>query len=175
MGSEWSIHGVINRSWGRNGQYVGSLTVRWVVGVAELSSGKVCTVGALKIPVLLSTKYLGIIINKSLRWHDHLNHISKKLSYASRILSKVRHFVPKTTLINLYYSFVYPHIKYAIVALGGTNSILTHQLQIIQNKIVRFMNFKCLKDHVEMTTLYKSMNILKISDIYELEKAKFIH
>ena len=37
------------------------------------------------------------------------------------------------------------------------------------------MNFKCLKDHVEMTTLYKSRNILKISYIYELDAAKFIH
>ena len=37
------------------------------------------------------------------------------------------------------------------------------------------MNFKCLKDYVEMTTLYKSKNILKISYIYELEVAKFIH
>ena len=37
------------------------------------------------------------------------------------------------------------------------------------------MNFKCLKDHVEMTTLYKPMNILIINDNYELEVAKFIH
>ena len=37
------------------------------------------------------------------------------------------------------------------------------------------MNFKCLKDHVEMSTLYKPMNILIINDNYELEVAKFIH
>ena len=49
-----------------------------------------------------------------------------------------------------------------------------NQLTTIQ-KIIRLMNFKCLKDHVEMTTLYKSRNILKISYIYELEVAKFIH
>ena len=58
--------------------------------------------------------------------------------------------------------------------MGGTNSTLIHQLQIIQN-LIRLINFKCLKDHVEMTTLYKSINILKISDIYELQVAKFIH
>ena len=39
----------------------------------------------------------------------------------------------------------------------------------MQNKIIRLMNLKYLKDHVEMTTLYKSMHILKINDIYELE------
>ena len=36
------------------------------------------------------------------------------------------------------------------------------------------MNFKCLKDHIEMTTQYKSMNILKINDVYELKVAKYI-
>ena len=56
--------------------------------------------------------------------------------------------------------------------MGSTKSTLILQLQIIQ-KLIRLINFKCLKDHVEMTTLYKLMNILKISDIYELEVAKF--
>ena len=129
-------------------------------------------VNALKIPSSLSAKYLGIIIDKSLKWHDHFLAInSLNTSWA---LSKVKHFIPKTTLINLHYSFVYPHKKYKIVAWGGTNSTLIHQLKTIQ-KFIRLINFKCLKDHVKMTTLYKSMNILKISDIYELEVAKFIH
>ena len=129
-------------------------------------------VNTLKIPSSLSAKYLGIIIDKSLKWHDHLLAINSL--NATWILSKVKHFIPKTTLIHLYYSFVYPHIKYKIVAWGDTNSTLIYQLQIIQ-KIICLMNFKCLKDHVQMTTLYKSMNLLKISDIYELEVAKFIH
>ena len=128
-------------------------------------------VNAFKIPSSLCAKYLGIIIDKSLKWHDHFLAINSLNT--SRALSKVKHFIPKTTLINLHYSFVYSHGKYKIVAWGGTNSTLIHQLQIIQ-KLIRLINFTCLKDHVEMTTLYKSMNILKISDIYELEVAKFI-
>ena len=34
---------------------------------------------------------------------------------------------------------------------------------------------ECLRDHVKMAILYKSKNISKISYIYELEVAKFIH
>ena len=45
----------------------------------------------------------------------------------------------------------------------------------MQNKIIRIMNFKQLKDKVQMCTLYKSMNILLINDIFELEVAKFMH
>ena len=108
-------------------------------------------VNALKIPSSLSAKYLGIIIDKSLKWHDHFLAINSL--NASWPLSKVKHFIPKTTLINLHYSFVYPHKKHKIVAWGGKNSTLIHQLQIIQ-KLIHLINFKCLKDHVEMTTLY---------------------
>ena len=37
------------------------------------------------------------------------------------------------------------------------------------------MVFKFQKDCVRMSTVYKSLNILQIADIYELEIAKFMH
>ena len=37
------------------------------------------------------------------------------------------------------------------------------------------MDFKFLKDCVKMISMYKSMKILQIQDIYELEMAKFMH
>ena len=49
------------------------------------------------------------------------------------------------------------------------------KLQIIQNKIIRIIDFKFLKDCVKMISMYKSMKILQIQDIYELEMAKFMH
>ena len=37
------------------------------------------------------------------------------------------------------------------------------------------MDFKFLKDCVKMISMYKSMKILQIQDIYELKMAKFMH
>ena len=37
------------------------------------------------------------------------------------------------------------------------------------------MDFKCLKDCINISFLFKPMNILKIKDIYELEMDKFIY
>ena len=45
----------------------------------------------------------------------------------------------------------------------------------MQNKILRITEFKCLKDSINMSSLFKSMNILKIKDIYKLEMAKFMY
>ena len=75
----------------------------------------------------------------------------------------------------LYYNFAYPHFKSGIISAGSGTKSLIEKIQVIQNKIIRITNFKCLNDRVKMNKLYKSMNILQIKDIYELEMSKFMH
>ena len=133
------------------------------------------TVGGHDIPFSNYTKYLGIIIDEELSWRKHYNYIANKLSKATGILCRIRHYIDKKTLINLYYSFVYPYLKYGITAWGNQTKSILRKLQIIQNKIIRIMDFKILKDCVKMISMYKSMKILQIQDIYELEMAKFMH
>ena len=45
----------------------------------------------------------------------------------------------------------------------------------MQNKILRIISFKCLKDHNNMSELYKSENILRTNNIFKIEVAKFMH
>ena len=68
-------------------------------------------------------------------------------------------------MINLYYSFVYPYLKYEITAWGNQTKSIMRKLQIIQNKIICIMDFKFLKDCVKRISMYKSMKILQIQDI----------
>ena len=49
-------------------------------------------------------KYLGILINSHLTWKHHADHIVIKISRTIGLISKLRHFVPKHTLINIYRS-----------------------------------------------------------------------
>ena len=77
--------------------------------------------------------------------------------------------------MKLYYSFVFPYLKYGIIAWGNSRKTLLQKVQVAQNKILRFINFKCLKDCVKMSTLYKDMKILHVKDIFEIEVAKFMH
>ena len=132
-------------------------------------------VGQQLIPYSGSAKYLGVVIDHDLSWKNQIENVLIKLANASRILSQVKHFVNKSFLIKLYYSFVYPHIKYGILAWGGTANFLINKLQIAQNRIIRNINFKSIKDCIKMNNFYKSMELLKINDIYKLEMAKFMH
>ena len=65
-------------------------------------------------------------------------------------------------------------MKYGIISWGSACQTSLEKIQVVQNNIVRIMNFKFVKDKVKMCTLFKSMKIFKVKDILKLEIAKFI-
>ena len=44
-------------------------------------------------------KYLGILTDNNLTWKHHIDHITIKISRTIGLISKLRHLVPKHTLI----------------------------------------------------------------------------
>ena len=56
-------------------------------------------------------KYLGILIDNNLTWKHHIDHITIKISRTIGLISKLRHVVPKHTLINMYRSLVAPYLN----------------------------------------------------------------
>ena len=48
-----------------------------------------------------SVKYLGLIIDCHLSWHDHIEYICSKISKNINIMTKVKKMVSKVTIINM--------------------------------------------------------------------------
>ena len=55
-------------------------------------------------------KYLGILIDIILSWRFHIDHITLKISKTIGIISRLRHFVPFSTRLNIYRSLIHPYI-----------------------------------------------------------------
>ena len=51
-------------------------------------------------------KYLGVLIDYKLSWNNHIDTIFLKISRTVGLLSKLRHFVPFSTLISIYHSLI---------------------------------------------------------------------
>ena len=62
-------------------------------------------------------KYLGILIDNNLSW-KHIDHIVIKIGQTIGLISKLRHFVPKHTIINNYWSRIAPYLSYGLITWG---------------------------------------------------------
>ena len=65
-----------------------------------------------------NVKYLGVLIDCSLSWKLHTEHIVVKISRLGGIIAKFRHFVPRNTLLRIYESLILPYISYGLTAWG---------------------------------------------------------
>jgi len=88
-------------------------------------------------------------------------------------LFKLRKYVPQNALISVYYSIVYSHLMYAIIAWGNSTKTIMRKLQVRQNLIIKVIYNK-LGRKTRLLPLYKSLNLFKIENIYKLELAKFM-
>ena len=122
-----------------------------------------------------TVKYLGLHLQDNLKSNSQINYALKKVSQAAGIISKIRHFVNKKTLVMMYYSFVYCHLHYGILTWTNSSVSMLKPLKVMQNHILRLISFKKIKDKVNLNKLYASFNILKLEDIYNLELAKFVY
>jgi hypothetical protein len=64
------------------------------------------------------TKFLGLIIDETLSWNQHIELIATKLCSACYVLRNLEHIVPQTTLRTIYYAYIHSILSYGII-LGG--------------------------------------------------------
>ena len=118
-------------------------------------------------------KYLGLYIDSSLSWKFHVQHIAKKVKRCAGILSKIRYYVTKDILVQLYYALVYPFLAYSLITWGNTYSTTLKPLTILQKRIARIINFADFNAH--SSPIFANLGILKLEDLIFLDNALFMH
>ena len=82
-------------------------------------------------------KYLGVEIDQSLTWRDHVNKIAKKAFGGIGVLRRVRHLIPYHTLIAMFKSIVLQYFDYCSILLGSCGEGMRNRLQTLQNRAAR--------------------------------------
>ena len=85
-------------------------------------------------------KYLGVTLDDSLNFKNHLSGLQSKITRSIGILFKLRQFMPRSVLLILYYSFVHAHLLYALLIWTSTYSTYLKRLQVLQNKAIRIIS-----------------------------------
>ena len=98
--------------------------------------------------------------------------LTKKLSRAVGVLSKVKLFLNKSSLLSLYYGIFHSHLQYGILAWSATYKSYYNKIAIPQNKAVKIIGGGKWNDRA--TPFYAKLNILKLNDLIHFEKACFL-
>ena len=117
-------------------------------------------------------RFLGVLIDSKLSWCDHINAVSSSLARCVGILSKLKHFLPKSTLRSIYSSLMLPHLSYCLVVWSGANKTNLNKLVILQKKAIRHVAGCDPYDHT--SPLFSSLNLLKFTDLINVSIASFI-
>ena len=56
--------------------------------------------------------FLGVYIDKTLRWNSHIDFIACKISKVIGMLNKLKHFLPPNILLSIYNALIVPHLNY---------------------------------------------------------------
>ena len=86
-------------------------------------------------------KYLGVLLDSNLSWKFQINNVALKISRAVGVVASLMHFVPRTTLLNIYQSLILPYLTYDLAAWGQAAKIHLQKTLVLQKRVLRLMYF----------------------------------
>ena len=116
-----------------------------------------------KINIICKTKHLGLIFVEHLTFNYHLENLKLKLNRANCLLSKIKYFVNFPLLRTIYFALFDSHIRYGCQIWGQNQSKIVEVIERTQNKALRILNFKCLRESVHY--FYKESKIDKSKNV----------
>ena len=94
------------------------------------------------IDIVDTFKYLGLTVDSTLSWKAHVDAIASKIAPIIGVFKRIRYLVDKKVLMQLYYSYVHSRLIYCLPIWAGCSLELRMRLQRLQNKAIKYINFK---------------------------------
>jgi len=116
-----------------------------------------------------------VLIDENLSWKYPLWHIASKISTSIGVIARLRHFVPLSTLQDIYKSLIQPYLLYGVALWGRADK--THRNKILrlhdQKRALRLIFFCDYKTHA--IPLFISSSLLPMDLLYFKSVAILMH
>jgi len=126
-----------------------------------------------KIVNLDHCKYLGVYIDRDLKWIEHINQLCNKLKKYIGIFYRLRNKLPARCLKMLYFAFVHPHLLHGIELYANTSSVHLSKIMTLNNKILRILQNQPYNSPVK--DLYAEYNTLPIPQLHIQQLLILVH
>jgi hypothetical protein len=109
-----------------------------------------------------STKFLGVIIENTLSWKAHIDHLLPKLCMAYCSVRTIKPFMCQENLKSIYCSYFHSFMTYGIIFWGSS----THNFHVfqLQNRVIRIIIESRPRDSCR--ELFKKLRILPLMSQY---------
>ena len=129
------------------------------------------TIDGSTLPVVTTTKFLGIWLDVDLNWQTHLKNLRLKLLRNIHLLKKTKNLLDIATKRCIYYAHIHSHIAYGIIVWGNMLSKChLNKLQKLQNNCIK----EILKRKININD-YRLLKMLRISELIKLENIKLAY
>ena len=139
----------------------------------EVSADFNLIMGQHQIERTVSYKYLGVTIDEKLNWKVHIKELCAKLASVCGVLSKVRHYLDRKSLMLIYHALFESRLCYAILGWGTASEYDLAKVRVLQNKAVRLITFSSFRSSV--SPVYSSLKILPFNEQFFIQKSIFMH
>jgi hypothetical protein len=107
----------------------------------------------------IETKFLGLIIDETLSWNQHVDQIATKLCSACYALRNLKRIVPQSTVRTIYYAYIHSILNYGIIFWGRSSNV--SKLFILPKRIIRIINHTGVRESCREA--FKNMEIMTYS------------
>ena len=119
-----------------------------------------------------ATKFLGVVIDQSLNWNNHINLVRSKLAKVASVLYKVSHVIDRSSLHTLYCSLFLPYLMYCCEIWGNNYKTKLQCIVSLQKRVMRTVYGVSRLEHTNY--LFYDSHSLKFPDIVELKTVLFM-
>ena len=96
-----------------------------------------------------------------------------KISKSLYIINRVKNFLPKDSMLSLYYSLIHSNLSYCASIYGCATKTTLTKLFIKQKQAVRIINKSNYRDHT--APIFKTLKILPLEQLISYCQLKFMH
>ena len=120
-------------------------------------------------------KYLGVYMDSSMEYSDHVSDIMKRCNFAIFNLKNVKKYISRETLKTLVRTLVVSHIDYCNIVLVGITKTQQIRIQTMLNKCVRFIFSLTISMKIPISPLMKSLHWLSIEKRVQFKVCVLVH
>ena len=111
----------------------------------------------------------GLIMEDKRHWHSHIEKLLKKIASGIRVLKRVRHLIPASTLHFIYQTLIKPHFDYCDIVWGNFGITLRDKLQKLHKRAARVLTFS--NYDADATELFEFLGWKNLARQQEIHKA----